>query len=255
MFNWAASAGGEPVSWAAAGRVHMQQKSIRVAADQHQCCPSPLLPCLDPFEDSCFSIKCSPGHSSPLLLPLLSASLLSPRFRLCLSARLSEIGGRLWSPFKIIVFFCACCFFFFSLQCSGYRWVASGCQSARPIKTDSSCRCLKTVADRVTQQFTGVSGKNSVRPYGEWVESGTLLTLITFKWLIYLFLICKWRRNYPLVAFLFRGCLLQHWQSDFTACPVFRSNLMNILYSKPTKGTKTLTSTVRGKVARNVLAA
>lgn len=37
--------------------------------------------------------------------------------------------------------------------------MASGCKSARPIKTDSSCRCLKTVIDQVTQQFTGVSVK------------------------------------------------------------------------------------------------
>lgn len=101
MFNWAASASGEPVSCAAAGSVHMHRKSIRVGDDQHQCCPSPLLPRLDPFEDLCFSIKCSPGHSSSLLLLLLSASVLSPGFLLCLSVCLSEIGGRLWSSFKI----------------------------------------------------------------------------------------------------------------------------------------------------------
>lgn len=132
------------------------------------------------------SIKCSPGHSSSLLLPLLSASLLSASFLLCLATCLPEIGGRLSSLFKNRFFVCV---LFLPLWCSGLRWVASGCPSARPIKTDSSCRCLKTVADRVTQQFTAISGEKSVCPYGHRVE---------------LFLISECERNDSLVS-VFQG--------------------------------------------------
>lgn len=212
--------------------------------------PPPLLPCWDPFEDFCFSIKCSPGHLSSLLLPpFICIFVVSPSFLLCLSACLSEIGGRLWSPFKIVGSSPP------PRGCSGYRWVASGCQSARPIKTDSSCRCLKTVADRVTQQFTGVSGKNWACPYGQWVESGTALTPITFKPFIYLFLICKCGRNDASVACLFKGLstlALATWFRRLSCFPL-EPNEKFILQTS--KGYKDANINSWGKVARNFLAA
>lgn len=143
-----------------------------------------LLPCSDPFEDSASSahqdiplLSCYPFYLH--LCCLLASSFVSRR-----ASRKSVVAFQ--ACLKIAFFVCV---LFLPLWCSGLRWVASGCPSARPIKTDSSCRCLKTVADRVTQQFTAISGEKSVCPYGHRVE---------------LFLISECERNDSLVS-VFQG--------------------------------------------------
>ena len=92
-----------------------------------------------------------------LILSFYSCFHLSFNLSLCLSHSSPKPGGSFWSWFNV-----------FFRQCSGQRWVAPGCKSARPVKADSSCRCLRPwLTTPLSHCCLVVTTWTPVLPYGQ----------------------------------------------------------------------------------------